>query len=258
MNTLVHRKSALLFWVSLSLFMAGCDSQKTETPPNTPHVATENGAAPKNEADEKIAAENNATPESKKVFSFSEIDKKFGPGPFSVNDLSSVFGKPVKLNGAVYSESSADFALSVAFEGVSFDLVTQDDKLSFVNNDNFDRVNNGGENSFPVKEQDKNIKIEPFYTTITGSQWIFTRNIKIGDTKEKVISAYGGYTGDVSEDEGKTIISYAYRPDVIKKSSSEDDGFDIESQTGGVGYVFSNDKLIAIHISWYDGYLAFD
>ena len=259
MNTFIHKKPVLLLWISLSLFMAGCDSQKPEALSDAPPIVAENGTTLKNETNtgNEASVENSTSPEAKKVFSFSEIGKNFGPGPFSVNDLSSVFGKPVKLHGGVYSMSSTDFALFAAFEGISFDLVTKDDKLSFVNSNNFDRVNNGGENNFPVTEQDKDVKIEPFSTTITGNQWNFVRSIKIGDTKEKVISAYGGYIGDVSEYEGKTTISYIYRPDVIEKSS-EDERFDIDSQTGGVNYVFSNDKLIEIHVFWYDAYLAFD
>ena len=255
MNAFIHKKPVLLLWISLSLLVAGCDSQKPEAPSDAPPIAAENGVTLKNETN--TDSENSTSPEAKKVFSFSEIDRKFGPGPFSVNDLSSVFGKPVKLHGGVYSMSSTDFALFAAFEGISFDLVTKDNKLSFVNSNNFDRVNNSGENNFPVTEQDKDVKIEPFSTTITGNQWNFARNIKIGDTKEKVIGAYGGYIGDVSEYEGKTTISYTYRPDVIEKFS-EDEQFDIDSQTGGVNYVFSNGKLIEIHVFWYDAYLAFD
>ena len=254
------KKFALFLLTAAFVFAAGCgQAPELLTATETTSVITETEpvteAEPATEEEPLTEEATTAEEKLKKVFSYSEIDTKFGPGPFSVNELARVFGEPVKLLGTIYSMSSGDVCLHAEFDGLSFELIPKDGTVSF----DFDTIwdNNMSEN--PVTSQDKNIKIKPFTTTITSEKIDFIRGIKIGDRKEKIIAAYDGYAGYewVNEGEGITYVLYYYRPDKIIKYT-DDEQFNVASQTGDVCYSFSNGKLTEIGIAWYDGYLAFD
>lgn len=247
------KKIALLILTLLVLLAVGCSGPVSELPSETsqPETITEE------QTTEEISTEEATTVKEieAQVFSYSEIDGKFGPGPFSVNELAAVFGKPVKLFGTIHSLSSGHFALIAEFEGISFVLVSRDEGLSFDTEDNFN-TEWPESPEFSVTPQDKNVKIKPFVTKITSDKIDFIRGIKIGDSKEKVIAAYDGYAGWEYERMTQRLI-YAYRPDEIIKYT-DDEIFNIASQTGDVAYTFSDSKLIEISVFWYDGYLAFD
>ena len=243
------KKIALFILAALFLFAVGCSNPVPELPSETtqPETTTEEQTT----EEETSTEEATTVEEESKVFSYAEIDSKFGPGPFSVNELSAIFGEPVKLFGRIYS-LNGDVALIAEFEGISFDLVTGDGEVSF----SYDQVH---ENEQPVTPQDRDVKIEPFMTKITGDRIEFIRGIKIGDSKEKVIAAYDGYAGSEREYEGFIQLFYDYRPDeVIVNTGEEDDEWDVFARTGNVIYWFKENKLVEICITWYNGYLAFD
>jgi len=245
---------AVCTMATLFLFAAACGSQAPDLSVETsqPETTTEEQAT----EDESTEEETTLEAEESKVFSYSEIDSKFGPGPFSVNELAAVFGEPTKLFGTIYSMSSGHFALIAEFEGISFDLVSRDEGLSFDTEDNFNTLWPEAP-EFPVMSQDKALKIKPHIVTITSDKIAFARGIKIGDSKEKVIAAYDGCAGDEREHEGITQLFYTYRLDETIEYT-DDEIFNKASQTGTINYWFEVDKLIEIHVSWYNGYLAFD
>jgi len=232
------KKIALSLLAALLLFVVGCGSQMPGLQNKTEIESTT----------EKPTTEETET----KIFSYSEIDSKFGPGPFSVNELSKIFGEPVKLFGApIYGPYG--ICLLAQFDGITFDLIPRDDSISFYN----EHIWNDGAFEQPVTQQDKDVQIIPYKTMITGDKIDFIRGIKTGDSKEKVIAAYGGYVGEEWEREDITYVYYSYRPDKIIKYT-DDEVFNLASQTGGISYGFVEGKLTEICVAWYDGYLAFD
>ncbi|MCL2495085.1 MAG: hypothetical protein FWE98_05450 [Oscillospiraceae bacterium] len=248
---------AVCLLAGLIFFAEGCNVSEPEAPSEPSQtVTTAESTTEEETTEEEITEEATTNKEEYKVFSYSEIDSKFGPGPFSVNELVAVFGEPVKLFGTIFSISSGHFALIAAFEGVSFDLVSRDEGLSFDTEENYTMEWREAP-EFPVTSRDKIVRIKPYSTKITDNKIDFIRGIKIGDSKEKVIAAYGGFAGSERESEGITRLFYAYRPDEIIEYT-DDEIFNIASQTGSVFYSFSNGKLIEINVYWYDGYLAFD
>jgi len=245
------RKITLFLLATLFLFAAGCNTPEPELPSEPSQTTTFIEPTTEEETSTEVATTAEET--KTQVFSYSEIDSKFGPGPFSVNELAVVFGEPVKLFGTYISNGY--FALNAAFEGISFEFVSRNEGLSFDTEDN-----NSTEwvesPEFAVTPQDKTMKIKPYATTITGANIDFIRGIKIDTSKEKVIAAYDGYAGSERESEEITRLFYTYRPDEIIEFT-DDEIFNIASQTGYVLYSFKESKIVEIQIAWYDGYLAF-
>ncbi|MCL2513560.1 MAG: hypothetical protein FWF08_06630 [Oscillospiraceae bacterium] len=232
--------------------VSGADANRTD-PANGTSAAPAATDAPASNPGDAAPNDEPDVPEEG-VFSFSEIDKIFGPRPVSVNELWTEFGEPVRAYGKVYSVSSGHFCLYADFDGISFELMTnEENKLSFVKAENL----NGGENEYPATQQDKKVQIKPYFVTITSENIEFTRFIAIGDTKKDVLDSYEGFKGDERGDNGVTILSYKYRPDEIEQYESGGQ-FSIDSQTGTVSYYFTGNKLSKITIEWYNGYLAFD
>jgi len=248
------KRIALFILVGLLLFATGCISKETESPPETSQSETE--TEPTTEETITTAEETTVAEKEEKVFSYSEIDSKFGPGPFSVNELATIFGEPLELQGVRY-DANGNFALIAKYNGVSFDLVAffhseELKELSF-----YEDADDYAMYEFSVSQEDREVQIEPYLTKLSSDKIDFIRGIKIGDSKEKVIAAYDGYAGEDWEYEGVTNVFYDYRPDKIIEYTN-DERFNIASQTGNVIYSFKEGKLIEISITWYDGYLAFD
>ncbi|MDR0271769.1 MAG: hypothetical protein LBI27_00420 [Clostridiales bacterium] len=196
------------------------------------------------------------------IFSYSEVDSVFGPGPFSVNGLTEIFGEPIRAFGVVHYTMNYHVAIILEFEGVTFHLVENwDPELSFNNEENDELVYNApyGEfldiNNFTLSDFDREVLIKPYSTTITGNAWTLPRGIQIGDSFEQVREAYN-HTHAILR-EAEAWIYYEYRPDIIEHLT-DDEWFNAESQTGGICYHFEDDSLNEISIFWYNGYLAFD
>ena len=242
----------IVFSIVLGLiFFAGC-SDKNDPELSQPLIETQS------EVFAEVLLEIGDTVEVKeeRIYSFSEIDDSLGPGPFSVNDLTIKYGKPISEYGTVISYSSGDIGIIVDFDGISFTLVANNgEKLSFKCED-FDQVGMDMPKC-QITNSDRKISIKPFQSIVTNNNYKLPRDIKIGDTKQAVISAYDDDKGYVWDYDNEFIIHYNYKPDIIEKYT-DDEEFNLQSQTGMVQYCFEDDILVMVYINWYNGYLAFD
>ena len=171
---------------------------------------------------------------SKKTYSFSEVDVLFGLGSFSVNDLVKVFGEPSFIDG--YRWDGGAFAVNVQFNDIVFDLVAnKGEELNFIVKD--DLATSGSYGRYTVTESDKSVRMKPLNSCIIGKNWPLPRNIKIGDSRNKLTNAYNGDKGKKEILGGELTIFYDY------------------GQSGNIAYVFSISKptvLDRVEIMWYD------
>jgi len=166
-----------------------------------------------------------------KAYSFSEVDALYGPGPFSLNDLAKIFGEPESIYG--YRFDGGAFAINIQFNDVVFDLVANNgEKLNLIKDDS------KPPNYFIVTESDKSVRMKPLNSCIIGGKWTLPRNMKIGDSRDKLTKAYNGDTGQENTDEGELEVSYDY------------------GQSGKIAYTFLTYEpdagLVSVAITWYD------
>jgi len=182
------------------------------------------------------------------LYFFSEINEALGPGPFSVNSLSDNY-KFVQAFGVGYNHNYN--AIVAEYDGVCFYLVN----------------NWGGDLSFekgviisetvPLSDEDKDVFIKPYLTIVTGDEITLPRNIKMGDSRQRITNLYDGDTGYLGWGHNEIYrLEYWYRPEIIEVYT-DNERFNFESQIGSVSYYFENDALIKVEIRWFSGYLAF-
>jgi len=173
------------------------------------------------------------TPMANKGYSFSEIDILYGPGPFSVNELAEIFGEPTFLTG--YHSRDGVSALCVSFKDIQFDLIANNgEELSYaLTNDPPPVSDSSGFCS--VEESDKSVRMKPICSWVSGEKWPLPRNMKIGDSREQLTHAYNGDMGQENTAEGQLAVAYGY------------------GQSGYIAYIFYDDKLNSVSITWYDG-----
>lgn len=185
---------------------------------------------------------------------YSEITPQFTPGPFTVEELASAFGDPISLKGQLYS-GNGDFCIIAEFKGISFTVLAAPDgpDFSFATDKNM----NSGAESFQVTEADRKVMVKPYITRVNSPEWTVVRWLKVGDSLAKVEAAYDGHKG-VRQNDGQTLyVYYSYCPDSAKLMKDATPS-DLEELAGGVDFEINNDKVSAISIRWYNGYLAFD
>ena len=166
-----------------------------------------------------------------KGYSFSDVDSLYGPDAFSVNELSEIFGEPTFLGG--YRFQGGAFALNVRFEDIMFDLVANNgEQLNYIIKD--DSMSPSGFGRYAITESDRSVRMKPLCSWVSGENWPLPRNMKIGDSRDKLTGAYNGDEGLENTAEGQLSVSYDY------------------GQSGYISYIFYNDKLESVSITWYD------
>ena len=165
-------------------------------------------------------------------YSFSEVDTSYGPGPFSVNDLIKIFGEPTSLHGFCFGNKY--FALNVNFGEIMFDLVANNgEELSYADGkQSYDYVE-----GYTITELDKSVRMKPFTASIWSNEWPLLRNMKLGDSREKLTVAYNGDKGWEEIVEGHSRVYYGY------------------GQSGSIAYDFTDEYgncLESVSVFWYD------
>ena len=134
-------------------------------------------------------------------YSFSEVDSVLGPGPFSVNKLSEIFGEPTSVYG--YYSNDGFGVISVMFEDVMFDLTANHgEKLNLEPTEN--------SRYYKVPDSAMDIQMEVHYSGIFNGNWRLPRGIKLGDSIESLYNVYNGNRGQERSAQGEFLVSYKY------------------------------------------------
>jgi hypothetical protein len=104
--------------------------------------------------------------QGKYYYSFAGIDPALGPGPFSVNELSEIYGPPEALAAKRVSVSSGSFAITAYFADVGFELVAGIGDLSFATEENM----GDAPPDFEITAEDLALKIMSFTRLCTINQ----------------------------------------------------------------------------------------
>lgn len=176
------------------------------------------------------------SPSPNKRYSFSEVDPLYGPDSFSVDELTKIFGEPTFLIG--YCFQNYAFALNVRFEGVMFDFVANNGEVLSYALAHDPQTLPYGSDMYVVSESDKAVCMNPLCTRIRSEIWPLPRNMKIGDSLDKLYDAYDGDKGRKEIAEGSLMVFYDY------------------GETGHIVYIFSDEgedsTLAEVSITWYD------
>lgn len=189
---------------------------------------------------EKSTSEQNII--SIEPYSFSDVNTPFGPGPFSVNELTEIFGEPTFVGG-YYSEEDGEngfFVLCVLYKDVKVDLAANNgEKLNFIVKD--DSKSPISYDRYQVTNSDKEVRMKPQIISIFGGDWVLPRKMNFGDSIELLYNAYNGNKGKERIAQGQLLISYKY------------------GDSGTITYVFGIDevedtfyKLEQVTIEWYN------
>lgn len=137
-------------------------------------------------------------------YSFSEVDPLLGPGPFSVNELSEIFGEPSWIEGYYNDRNvkSEYYVISVMFKDTKFDLVANSsEELNLISI---------GDGKYKVSDSAMDVKMKPKYMSVISGDWILPRGIKLGDSIDSLYNAYNGNRGEERFAQGEFLISYDY------------------------------------------------
>lgn len=174
-------------------------------------------------------------------YSFSEVNSLFGPGPFSVNELVKVFGKPTSLYG-YYSEADSKngyFGLFVTYKDIYIDLAANNgEKLNFIIKDDSKPLYSY--ERYQVTDSDRDVRMKLRSISICVENFELPRNIKLGCSINELYDAYNGNQGKKSFCEHLSLISYKYG-----ESGCITYCFDTES-------IYSTNELVEVLIEWYD------
>lgn len=168
-------------------------------------------------------------------YSFSEVDPSLGPGPFSVNELSEIFGEPSWINGYYDDKNNGIgyYVISVMFKDVMFDLVANNgEELNLIS---------AGDGIYTVPDSAMDIPMKTKYTSVSNGDLALPRRIKLGDSIDALYLAYNGNRGDERSAQGELLISYAYG-----ESDSIIYHFNGASTDGVIG------ELEQVTVEWYN------
>lgn len=174
-------------------------------------------------------------------YPFSEVDSLLGPGPFSVNELITRFGKPDILYGYHNERLGCDL-ISVVFDAVMFDLAAEPDVSLRL-------TTTVGPSDVPEEVLD--MPLQTWTVSVFSGDLPLPRNLHFGDPIENVYAAYGNDTGTQQtldgelygsarrEAQGELLISFRY------------------GESGSITYHFADDGqggysgLSQVTITWY-------
>ena len=174
-------------------------------------------------------------------YPFSEVDPLLGPGPFSVNELITRFGKPDILYG-YHSERLGCDLISVVFDAVMFDLAAEPGVSLRL-------TTTVGPSDVPEEVLD--MPLQTWTASVFSGDLPLPRNLHFGDSIESVYAAYGNDTGTQQtldgelygsahrEAQGELLISFRY------------------GESGSITYHFADDGqggysgLSQVTITWY-------
>ena len=174
-------------------------------------------------------------------YPFSEVDPLLGPGPFSVNELITRFGKPDILYG-YHSERLGCDLISVVFDAVMFDLAAEPGVSLRL-------TTTVGPSDVPEEVLD--MPLQTWTASVFSGDLPLPRNLHFGDPIENVYAAYGNDTGTQQtldgelygsarrEAQGELLISFRY------------------GKSGSITYHFADDGqggysgLSQVTITWY-------
>ncbi|MDO5149906.1 MAG: hypothetical protein Q4D76_10980 [Oscillospiraceae bacterium] len=132
---------------------------------------------------------------------FSEVDSVLGPGPFSVNKLSEIFGEPISVYG--YYSSDGFGVISIMFEDVMFDLTAN-------HGEKLDLEPTEDSRYYKVPNSAMDIQMEVQYSCVFNGNCRLPRGIKLGDSIESLYNAYNGNRGKERSAQGEFLVSYKY------------------------------------------------
>lgn len=181
----MRKHLALILSLILLITLPACKADRIDDVSDTVSSTASNSA---------ISTESDANTYEKglDVFPFLEIDSKYGPGPFSVNDLIAEFGEPTLVGAYTRDDLSDDVGVHIFFSNISFSLVPENSEM--------DPISPGyilyghlpdAVKEYPIEEFDKDIKMKVESTNISGAGMEIARGVFIGATESDLRAAYG-------------------------------------------------------------------
>ena len=191
------------------------------------------------------------------VYSYTEIDRRFWYGYYSVNELAKLFGEPIKLTGRAAAAST--YELSAAFKGIEFNLWDGNAEwglLSYYDGLKYpETYEEFIERVVPTKA-DCALHLELYSVIVTGKDIPLPRDIKIGDSIEKVRVAYPASPMWELEDE-VGVLRLLYRYLNKEDEAAYQQGY-LYYAPYGIYYRFHEDILTQATITWINAFDRFD
>ena len=165
------------------------------------------------------------------VYPASELDPILGPGPFTINELVECFGEPGDI-GIFQPHTGLPYKpfLFLKFENIEFDFF-------------------GFHYDYDLEEVNRSRLMELYRTIITDGNFPLPRGIRIGDSIEKIRTAYPDPPGreTAGYEDGELNLFYRY---LNKEDEAKYQEGDLYYAANGIYYLFHEDILTQATIAW--------